>query len=287
MAFFTPTRHPGNLLVDRRTGQIAFLDLGMMGTLNQEQRLVMLDLIWSLNEEDSEHVAELMLQLTTPAQTIDRLAFEQDVDRMVKRHLVFAQGTPRLAVISQEVFDLMYRYHLRLQQELTLAFKALMQAEETVHTLAPESSMFEASVVAVKRVIGEQLAPEIISARLKKAATRSAKNIVLHLPAWQKASQKWLAQLENGRFAIHLQAEEITESVKSVENNLDRNVRRLALVLLIIGLLVGSAITSNAPLQAYLPPEIALLLYVPFVIAAIAAFIYLLWLGWEAWRRRG
>ena len=96
-----------------------------------------------------------------------------------------------------------------------------------------------------------------------------------------------MGQLENGRFAIHLEAEEIADSIESVENNLDRNVRRLALVLLIVGLLVGSAITSNAPLQKYLPSEVALLLFVPFALAAIAAFLYLLWLGWEAWRRRG
>ena len=188
--FFHADPHPGNLLVDRRTNQIIFLDLGMMGKLSQEQRLVILDLIWSLNEGDSQHVANLVLQLTTLAQAIDRVAFEQDVDRMVKRHLVFAQSTPRLSVISQEVFDLMFRYRLRLEQELTLAFKALMQAEETVHTLAPQLSMFDGSVEAVKQVIGEQLVPEVISARLKKQATRSAKNIVLHLPAWQKSGSK-------------------------------------------------------------------------------------------------
>jgi len=41
-------------------------------------------------------------------------AFYQDVDRMVKRHLVFAQGSPVLSDIAEEVFALLFSYHLRL-----------------------------------------------------------------------------------------------------------------------------------------------------------------------------
>ena len=284
--FFHADPHPGNLLVDPETGMLTFLDLGMMGTLNQEQRLLLLDLIWSLNEADSQHVADLVLKLTTPTQTINQATFFQDVDRMVKRHLVFGQGAPVLSDIAEEVFGLLFRYHLRLEQEFTLAFKALMQAEETMRTLAPELSMFDTSVDAVKGVISEQLEPQVVSAQLKTQATRAAKNAVVQIPAWKQAARRWLDQLESGRFAIQLEAEEVADSIESIEGNLDRNVRRLSFVLLNAGLLVGSAIASNAPLQDFLPPEIAVLLFVPFAIAVVVAILYLFRLLWESWKQR-
>ena len=72
-----------------------------------------------------------------------------------------------------------------------------------------------------------------MSAQLKTQAARAAKNAVVQMPAWKQAVRKWLDQLESGRFAIQLEAEEIAESIESVEDNLDRNVRRLSFVLLI------------------------------------------------------
>ena len=60
----------------------------------------------------------------------------------------------------------------------------------------------------------------------------------------------------------------------------------LGLVGIGLGLLVGSAIASNAPLQDYLPPEIAVLLFVPFAIAVSVAILYLFRLLWESWKQR-
>jgi hypothetical protein len=161
-----------------------------------------------------------------------------------------------------------------------------MQAEETMRTLAPELSMFDTSVDAVKGVISEQLEPQVVSAQLKTQATRAAKNAVEQIPAWKQAARRWLDQLESGRFAIQLEAEEVADSIESIEGNLDRNVRRLSFVLLNAGLLVGSAIASNAPLQDFLPPEIAVLLFVPFAIAVVVAILYLFRLLWESWKQR-
>ena len=132
----------------------------------------------------------------------------------------------------------------------------------------------------------KQLDPQVVSAQLKTQATRAAKNAVVQMPVWKQAARKWLDQLESGRLAIQLEAEEIADSIESVEDNLDRNVRRLSFVLLIAGLLVGSAIASNAPLQEYLPPEIAVLLFVPFAIAVFVAILYLFRLLWESWKQR-
>ncbi len=50
--FFHGDPHPGNILVNVSTGSIIFLDMGMMGTLNYDQRLNLADLILSLNMGD-------------------------------------------------------------------------------------------------------------------------------------------------------------------------------------------------------------------------------------------
>ena len=74
--------HPGNVLVDTATGQIIFLDLGMMGTLNSDKRLALADLIWSLAERDGRECARVILRLTVSSRKVEEEKFLQDVERL-------------------------------------------------------------------------------------------------------------------------------------------------------------------------------------------------------------
>jgi ubiquinone biosynthesis protein len=284
--FFHADPHPGNVLVDPDNGQIIFLDLGMMGTLNRIQRSALLDMMWSLKEHDSQSVTRTILRLTAPAGEIDRRAFEKDVDRMVKRNLVFTDKNPQLSDVTQDAFVLLARHGLRLEPEFTMALKSLVQTEETVRTLAPELSLFDAAIEEIQQVVLEQVNAEVIVSQAKKQMVRSAKDVVLRLPTWQQSAAKWLEQLESGRLTIHVDADDVAEPLEEVEANIDRNVRRLALSLLLVGLLVSLAIASNSPLLSFLPDGVAQLVLIPLALGAILSLIYAAKLVWEAWRSR-
>ena len=102
----------------------------------------------------------------------------------------------------------------------------------------------------------------------------------------QQAAAKWLEQLESGRLTIHVDADDVAEPLEEVEANIDRNVRRLALSLLLVGLLISLAIASNSPLLSFLPDDLARLLLIPLALGAILSLIYVAKLVWEAWRSR-
>ena len=78
--YFHGDAHPGNILCDLHDGNIIFLDMGMMGTLNQDQRMNLADLIWTLNGTDSYELAESLLRLSTPFKDVDVPQFREDVD---------------------------------------------------------------------------------------------------------------------------------------------------------------------------------------------------------------
>ena len=46
--FFHADPHPGNIMLDTKTGKLTFLDLGLVGELRQEQRFDLLALLWAL-----------------------------------------------------------------------------------------------------------------------------------------------------------------------------------------------------------------------------------------------
>jgi ubiquinone biosynthesis protein len=286
--FFHGDPHPGNVLVNLDTGQIVFLDLGMMGQMTDEQRMALFDIIWSLKFGESRDLTNVLLRLSTRYKEFDEEDLNRDVDRLVQRHVVYAEGTPDLSAVVQEALNLLYKYGLQLDRTLTIALKSLMQTEELVRTLAPGLSFLNVAVEEVQGVILDQINSDSIYEGVKQRGIRTAKNLVVNWPKWQRAAGRWAEQLESGSFSIQLDTEDLNNNIDRVNQSLTRSVRSIIVGLLLIGMLIGSAIVSLAPLQNlrfldFLPYDVFILI---FIISALLAFGYVVYSLWSAWRRK-
>ena len=286
--FFHGDPHPGNVLVDLETGSIIFLDLGMMGQLSDEERLALFDVIWSLKNGDSQNLTKILLRLSTRNKEIDEEKLQQDIDRLVQRYVIYSDTPPQLTEVVPVVLNLLFVYGLQLNRSLTIALKSMMQTEELVRTLAPELSFLNAAVEEVQGVMMEQLRGEVIFGELKKQGEKTAKNLVVNWPRWQRSAAKWAEQLERGQFAVRLDMRDLNENINRVEKSLSRSVRSLVLALLLVGMLLGSAIVSLAPIQElrfldFIPYDVFIIV---FIVAAVIALGYVLYAIWSTWRDR-
>ncbi len=161
--------------------------------------------------------------------------------------------------------------------------KSLMQTETTVTLLAPQLSFFDLAVDEIKGVFLEQFQEKALAEKAKQQMLRTTKGVVLGMPVWQEAASKWMTQLENGRFVLEIDASDVDRKMDELQNNLDRNVRRLVITLLLIGLL---AIASNAPVLANMPHTQAMWAISLLGILTFVALFYLGVIMWEAWRKR-
>jgi ubiquinone biosynthesis protein len=285
--FFHGDPHPGNVLVDLDTEKIVFLDLGMMGQMTDEQRLALFDFIWSLKYGESRDLTNILLRLSTCYKEFDEEDLNRDIDRLVQRHVVYAESTPELSAIVQEALNLLYKYGLQLDRSLTIALKSLMQTEELVRTLAPDLSFLHVAVEEVQEVILDQLQSDAIYDGLKKQGVRTAKNLVVNWPKWQRAAGRWAEQFERGSFSIQLDTKELNKNIEQVNQSLNSSVRSFIAGLLLIGMLIGSAIVSLAPLQNlrfldFLPYDIFIVIFIIATILTLGYVIYSLWSTWRA-----
>lgn len=284
--FFHADPHPGNVFINLQQGSLIFLDLGMMGSLTAKQRVVLVNMVWSLKDGNSKNVAQAILQMTRHDQVLDQHAFETDVDRMIKRHLLFSEQIPQLSAVMEDVFVLLSRYKLRLDRAFALAMKSLMQTETTVTLLAPQLSFFDMAVDEIEGIFLEQFQTKVLVEKTKEQVRRTTKEVVMRLPIWQEAAAKWMTQLENGRFVLEVDASELDQQMDELKNNLNQNVRRLVITLILIGMLASLAIASNAPVMANIPHETAMLALSPLGLMVLITLFYLGIVVWEAWKSR-
>jgi ubiquinone biosynthesis protein len=282
--FFHGDPHPGNVLVNLETGQIIFLDLGMMGNLTNKKRLALADLIWAIQEMDGREIARGALALTTRFKAVDEEAFIQEAELLLKRYTAVGNGGISLATAMKLLFEALARAGLRLDAELTLALKAMVQAEQIVATLAPELPMVDVAFAETKRLLHQQFDTDFIVDTLRRQALRGAKEAVRRIPNLPGAIVRWLEGLQRGGFTLYIDTENVSKQIDEIDATLTRTVKWLVLSLLLVGLLISSAIASSVQTPGF--QMLHMVAYTIFMGGALVAGVIVLGMVWR-WLNRG
>lgn len=287
--FFHGDPHPGNILVDLRTSRIIFLDMGMMGNMTQEQRLALAEMIWALHDRDGRGLAKTVIALSMRFKQVDEKDFIDDVERMFKRYSIAGSENMSLSGPLDSMLVIMRRAGLRLDPSLTLALKAMFQAEETVRTLDPELPLVSVAFDELKVLFRAQLDPDTVMGTIKTEAMRAAKEVVRRIPTLAGATFKWLDQYERGRFSVHVDTSDIAKEVEKVDATLTRNVTLLALALLLAGLLIASALatTFQVEIGGIRLATVAFILFMGAAAIATVLGLRIFWALWKTWSTDG
>jgi ubiquinone biosynthesis protein len=282
--FFHADPHPGNVLVNLETSQVIFLDMGLMGNMTQDQRLALADIILSLQERDGQGLAKAVIGLSTPFKDLDERAFSYDVERMMKRYMMFDDDKMNLSAPMNDLMEAMRRAGLRLDPSLTLALKALFQAEQIVSELDPSLPLINVAFGQLKGLMRDQLSMEYVAGTARKQAIRAAKEVVRRLPSLANATSKWLDQYESGKLGVYLDTSDLNNQVDRIDRTITQSVTLLALTMLLVGLLIGSAIVTNLDNEVVgiRLSDIAFFLFLGGAVVATAIGLRIVWAVWNS-----
>lgn len=150
--FFHADPHPGNIFA-LPGNKIAFLDLGMVGRLDEEMRDKMADLIISLNNRDTEGVARSLFVLGKSEKKINFNEFKRDVGEVLDR----IQGLPiseiHFSEILQELIQGAKKNRIRVPNDYTLMGKAILTIEGIGRSLDPQLDLEKEAEPFVRKLI--------------------------------------------------------------------------------------------------------------------------------------
>jgi len=268
--FFHGDPHPGNILIDPETGNLMLIDFGMVGQLTSQQRLNLLDLIFSLTGRDYEGVGTSLIALSRKTSAFNEPAFRSELEKVLRRFLDYGESSS-LATGLNAVMSVVYSSGLRLNNQLTIALKALIQSEETASALSPDLDIAKAAMEESRAAMLDNMTQENVEKVLRKQALRLGRQALQRLPSLESAAWKWIDQFGAGQLTIKIDASDLGQQF----GTLNKVGASLTVGAILAGALIGMAIVTVVLLQPGISdtlgpiPGIASVLFVGLLIYAL------------------
>ena len=233
--FFHADPHPGNL--KWWNDKIYFLDLGMVGHIEPEERQLMLMLLLAFSQKDVPFLTEAVLSLAGQDQQmdqVDRASFEEELGQFVARYRGDSLRDVHLGAMLQEMTTISVRHHIRMPASMALVGKAFAQMQGVTSEMDPTLDPFSvAGSFVLKSTLGQVTSiadPKKLFYEVQKGAARLGRFIT--------AVERLTGATPGRRLEVNFRGTE------RLEQTIAQGVKWLALALVGTGTLVAVAATA-------------------------------------------
>ncbi|MBE0544169.1 MAG: AarF/ABC1/UbiB kinase family protein [Verrucomicrobia bacterium] len=254
--------HPGNVFLTD-AGQIALLDLGMVGHTTPGMQENLLKLLLAISEGKSDEAAEVVIRISETTEEFNQLEFRRRLGQLMAERQ--DQGLQQINVgktvlaVSKNAAD----NGLFVPSELTLLGKTLLQLDEVGKILDPA---FDPNA-SIRRNVGE-----LMSQRTRKQATAGGvfssllemKDFIGGLPS---RLNKIMDAIGNQELEVKVKSMDAKMVVEGIQKIANRITAGLLLAALIMGASLLMQIQTNFRIFGY--PGLAILC---FLAAAAGGF---------------
>ena len=228
--------HPGNLraMSDNRVG---FIDLGMVGRLDERRRFEVMTFMRALTEGSTEALIGVLIDWSG-----ERVQDLTHIERAAREYMARHTGRAlKMSALITDFLDLMREHRLMLPPDLLVLFKALITADGVLTRLDPELDLVAAAKPAVEKMVREQVSWKVAK-RFGFEGLELGRGVLGDLP---KLTRLLVHRLKHGVLDLKVDM----PGIEKLERSLRLASTRLSLALLISALLIafGPQIAAAGP----------------------------------------
>ena len=284
--FFHGDPHPGNVFVDLDNGDVVMLDTGMVGELTFQQRIKLGSLLLTVRNGDVIGLAQTLKSLSTPYRETDDDRYYRNFERTLTPYLDPPPGQ-KVEVVGKVLplgLDILTDAGYRFDSHLTLAMKAMAQAEAITAALVPSwtgTEFMYRAFDALKQQVPGALTSDVVKDAVVRQASYIAREAIEQIPSLKDGALKWLTNLKKGGFKVELDTSDLDRHVHAL-----RGIAMMfTLGILVVGLVIGSAVAAGiGGLEGSALEPVTDLAASIFAISAVVGLIAVIVLSWRLWR---
>ncbi len=161
--------HPGNM-VAMPDGRLGFLDSGLVGKVDDQMKYDMVDLVVAARRRDARRVSILFLRLGSAPASLDREAYEKDVDRWMDEFLDASLEELDMGRLVEASMELARKHHITLSNDVSLLGKVLAELEGTIEDVGSDLQFDELLESRSSKLIELQFSPQRIVSEMQHHA---------------------------------------------------------------------------------------------------------------------
>ncbi len=247
--FFHADPHPGNIHV-MPDGTIIFLDLGMVGRLNESRKRMISNFFIGVASQDSRMVVKSLIDLENMPKRSNIKKFEQGVSLLIEKYLTRPMKEIKVEELFYEIFHLAFVNHIKIPREFALLAKTLGTLQGLLEKLAPDLNALVVAKPIAKKLLRQSLSAERISKEMKKSLL-NYRDLFSEFPV---AMLNFLGKMEEEDFTVQFQLKEIDKLQQRFERVFNRiffSMVLLAVSIIIAGVIIGSGLSADAGSEIY------------------------------------
>jgi ubiquinone biosynthesis protein len=265
--FFHSDPHPGNIFV-LPSGDLGLVDFGQAGKLTDEDMIRLTRLFVDAATENIDAIPRRLRDLGV------RYAPEREDEFRAELRVLFDRyyGT-RLSDIDplqviREGFQLIYSMNLRLPSRFVMLDKAIATLASVGAEVYPDFNVFEVAKPYARGLLADRFTPRAVAHQVRTEAVALG-SIARELPY---QAHDVLERLRDGTFQVHIE----NPGIDQIDDHIDKATNRIAVALVILGGLLGSAIIG---VFAESGPH-AIGLHLLAVVGFVLSGVFGVWLVW-------
>jgi predicted unusual protein kinase regulating ubiquinone biosynthesis (AarF/ABC1/UbiB family) len=225
--------HPGNVfLTDDH--KIALLDLGMVGRIGPVMQDLLLKLLISISEGNSDQASQLAERIGEPEEDYDAPKFKRDIADLVSQQRNSNLADIQMGRVLMGVLSIAGLCRLRIPPDLTMLGKTLLNLDLVGRTLSPHFNPNESVRRNAARILHEQTLKSFSTGNLF-GLMLEAKEFLERLPA------------RLNRFMDLISTNKLRMKVDTIDENLlvttlQKIANRVTLGLILAALIVGASL---------------------------------------------
>lgn len=264
--FFHADPHPGNIFV-LQNNVIAPLDYGMMGSIDNEQKEAIGNMLIGVVKKDIKRILRVFQSLGILDDVSDIKNLKLDVEDFLDRYYEVPLSQLDIGKIIIELTDVIRNNRIKLPADLMLMAKAMVTEEGVGRNLDPDLDFMTLAKPYVRKIMLRRFDPRYQF----KEFTFAFDDFNSLLKVFPSEFREIIAKIKNGDLKIKFEH----HGLEGFVDELEKLGNRLSLSLIITGLIIGSSLIIQLDKGPYIfgLPVIGMLGY---LIAAILGLLLII-----------
>ena len=226
--FFHADPHPGNMIIGE-DGVPCFIDLGMMGILNEDFRSDLAQLVLLLFDGNPNHLIKhlIYMKILTPEQDTEEL--NMDINDLLNRYM--GAELDQMDGVLEKLIDTMIKHGVTLPREFVMIGRGCALIEDIGYNLNPKFNAAEVLQKLSKRLIRHKFNPVNVATGSLNYLLE-VEHLLKDMP---ERINSTMAKIEKGEIEINIKLEELRDFKNQISASL-----------ILSALLIGSSFTILA-----------------------------------------